>query len=300
VVVDRLRVQYGPLVAVDASFEVAAGTIHGLIGANGAGKTTTLECLVGLRRPTAGSARLLGAPSPPPPTLFDEVAVFLQDRGALPNRLTAAEACRLYGTLHDDPRPPEEVLAGVGLTGRERAPYRTLSGGQRAKLHVALALIGRPRVLVLDEPTSGLDPEARHQLWRLLEEQRRAGVTILITTHLLDEAERFCDTVTILHRGQVVADGAPRQLLATGGFGLVARFPAPDHLRPRAVGRWWGRERDMALVVVAGSEELEQLRRVAEAEGLTGDISHRTAGLDELYLALTGYLQPVADQERAS
>lgn len=292
---DGLRVVYGAKVAADVSFQVARNSIHGLIGSNGAGKTTALECLVGLRRPTAGSAWLLGT-SPPPPEVFDRVGVYLQERGALPSRLRVAEVMGLYTAQLTNPREPSEVLQAVGLHGRDSAFYRSLSGGQRGRLHVALALLGRPEVLVLDEPTSGLDPEARHMLWQLLDQEQRHGATILITTHLFEEAERLCDRVTILHDGSVVADGAPAALLANHRFGFVLRFAAPgDWQPPPGVGQWWGHERDAALLVVADDVERELCTaHIVAIAGTRTAVTQRPAGLEELYLALTGHLTRVA------
>ena len=292
--IDRLTVTYGSFAAVDdVSFSVQANTIHGLIGSNGAGKTTTLECLVGLRRATSGRASLFGEERPSP-ELLAGVGVFLQERGALPGRLRVGEVVRLYRSFSDDPRPGAEVLAALGLTGLERSFYRSLSGGERARLHVALALLGRPDLLVLDEPSSGLDPEARYELWRVLEEERRHGRTMLVTTHLLDEAERFCDRVTILHRGRVVADDAPRALIADAGE-AVLRFPAPsDWVPPSDTGRWWGRERDAVVLVVGNEAEAKRAERGAAAvTGSTTCVERRPLRLEDLYLCLTGHLQPV-------
>ena len=292
--IDRLTMAYGTFTAVDdVSFSVEANTIHGLIGSNGAGKTTTLECLVGLRDATSGRARLLGAATPTP-DLLARTGVFLQERGALPGRLRVEEVVRLYRSFYDDPRPGPEVLAALGLTGLERSFYRSLSGGERARLHVALALIGRPELLVLDEPTSGLDPEARYELWRVLEEERRRGRTMLVTTHLLDEAERFCDRVTILHRGRVVADDSPQALIADAGE-AVLRFPAPeDWVPPTDAGRWWGRERDSVVLVVGHADEAQRAERGAAAvAGSPTRVERRPLRLEDLYLCLTGHLRPV-------
>ena len=296
--IQGLNVLYGSFSAVsDVSFSVQADTIHGLIGSNGAGKTTTLECLGGLRQPTSGQARLFGE-ARPSPELLGRTGVYLQDRGALPGRLRVGEIVRLYASFYDAPRPGDEVLAALGLVALERSFYRSLSGGERARLHVALALLGTPDLLVLDEPTSGLDPEARYELWTLLEEERRAGRTMLVTTHLLDEAERFCDRVTILHRGRVVADDSPRALIDDAGE-AVLRFPAPvDWSPPVDWGRWWGREREFVVLVVGDEEEFRRAERGAiDQAGSSARVERRALRLEDLYLCLTGHLQPVGPSQ---
>ena len=200
--VTDLRVRFGDVVAVDGvSFAVEAGSTTVLLGPNGAGKTTTISCLVGLRRPDSGTATVRG-----------RIGVMPQSGGLQPG-IRPIEAVRLYASFYDRPLEPEALLDRVGLTARARAPWRRLSGGEQQRLSLALALVGRPEVAFLDEPTSGIDVEGRRAVRDLVGGLRDDGVTVLLTTHDLDEAERLADHVVIIDRGRVVADGSPAELV---------------------------------------------------------------------------------------
>lgn len=216
--VDNLHKRYGSRVAVeDVSFTVAQGEILGILGRNGAGKTTTVECLVGLRTPDRGRIRVLGLdPRRDHTELTRRVGVQLQD-SQLPERLRVGEAMRLYQSFYSDPADPRELLARLGLSGRERTPYGRLSGGQKQRLTIALALIGRPRIAVLDELTTGLDPHARRDVWDLVADVRAGGATIVLVTHLMPEAERLCDRIAVMDAGRVLVSGTPAELVERGG-----------------------------------------------------------------------------------
>ncbi|GAA0527598.1 ABC transporter ATP-binding protein [Paractinoplanes ferrugineus] len=216
--VEHLHKAYGTTVAVDdVSFTVGPGEIFGILGRNGAGKTTTVECLIGLRTPDRGRIRVLGRdPHRDHEELTRRVGVQLQD-GQLPDRLRVGEAMRLYQSFYPDPADAKELLAQLGLKGREKTPYAKLSGGQKQRLSIALALIGRPRIAVLDELTTGLDPHARRDTWDLISEVRDQGVTILLVTHFMPEAERLCDRVAVIHDGRVLVAGTPAELTANEG-----------------------------------------------------------------------------------
>jgi ABC-2 type transport system ATP-binding protein len=191
---------------------VAEGEIFGILGPNGAGKTTAIECAIGLRRPDAGTIRLLGLdPHADPDQVHEIVGVQLQS-GALPAKLRVGEILEEYRSFYRDPADMAELLDVLGLVAKRGDYYRSLSGGQRQRLSIALALIGRPRIAVLDELTTGLDPAARRGTWALIEGIRRQGVTILLVSHFMEEAERLCDRVAVIEAGRVAAIGSPAGL----------------------------------------------------------------------------------------
>jgi len=211
--VERLRKQYGTKVAVDdVSFTVAEGEIFGLLGRNGAGKSTTVDCLAGLRAPDRGRIRVAGLdPRRDRRELRHLLGVQLQE-SALPYKLTVAEAMRLYASFYRNPADIAGLLDMLDLTEKRNTRYRKLSGGQKQRLSIALALIGRPRIAILDELTTGLDPVARRDTWALIDDIRKQGVTIMLVTHFMTEAERLCDRVAILEAGRVAAVGTPAEL----------------------------------------------------------------------------------------
>src|SRR5690606_675587 len=228
--VRNLHKRYGATVAVDdVSFTVEAGEIFGILGPNGAGKTTTVECVAGLRVPDRGEIRVLGLdPRHDRAALRQRVGVQLQE-SRLPERLRVGEAIALYRSFYPQPADGDQLLEMLGLTDKRRSRYRDLSGGQKQRLSIALALIGRPTVAVLDELTTGLDPQARRETWELVERVRDSGVTIILVTHFMDEAERLCDRVAVIDTGRVVALDTPAGLIARAGGQQRIRFrPATD------------------------------------------------------------------------
>ena len=200
--VSDLHKEYGPKVAVDnVSFTVQRGEIFGILGPNGAGKTTTVECVVGLRKPDRGRISVLGLdPQRDHGELRELVGVQLQD-GQLPDKLRVSEALDLYASFYRRPADAGELIERLGLGDRRDAAFAKLSGGQKQRLSVALALIGTPKVAVLDELTTGLDPAARREVWGLISEIRDTGVTIVLVTHFMEEAERLCDRVAVIDNG---------------------------------------------------------------------------------------------------
>ncbi len=211
--VQHLHKRYGAKVAVDdVSFVVEEGEIFGVLGPNGAGKTTTVECVEGLRRPDGGTVRVLGLdPRRDRDELRQQVGVQLQE-SQLPDKLTVKEAIELYRSFYKAPADAAALVERLGLSGAWRTRYKKLSGGQKQRLSIALALIGRPRVAVLDELTTGLDPAARRDAWALVEDMRTQGITVLLVTHFMEEAERLCDRVAVIDAGRVVAVGSPAML----------------------------------------------------------------------------------------
>jgi ABC-2 type transport system ATP-binding protein len=215
-----LRKSYEALEAVRGiSFSVARGEVFGLLGPNGAGKTTTVEILEGYRARTSGTVAVLGFdPGERPRALRERVGIVLQQTGLYRN-IGVREALVHFAGFYRTPRDPDEVIALVGLEGKEDARSRTLSGGQLRRLDLALALIGDPELIFLDEPTTGFDPAARRTAWQTIRSLRDLGKTVLLTTHYLDEAQELADRVAIVKGGTILAEGAPREL----GVGHGAR-----------------------------------------------------------------------------
>jgi ABC-2 type transport system ATP-binding protein len=212
--ISGLSKRYGDVVAIDdLDLLVPRGVVCALLGPNGAGKTTTLECAEGFRRPDQGTIRVLGLdPVREARQVRRRIGVMLQESAGGYPGARAEEMLRHVASLYADPYPVPVLLERLGLRDAARTAVRRLSGGQRQRLSLAMALVGRPELLVLDEPTAGLDPQGRHDTWDLVRQVHDDGVTVLLTTHLLDEAEQLADVVAIVDRGRLVAHGTPREL----------------------------------------------------------------------------------------
>jgi ABC-2 type transport system ATP-binding protein len=223
--VANLCKRYGDTVAVDdVSFTVEPGEIFGILGPNGAGKTTTVECVSGLRAPDRGSVRVLDLdPWRDRAELCQRVGVQLQE-SRLPEKQTVAEAMDLYRSFYRHPADADRLLNVLGLAGKRKTRYGNLSGGQKQRLSIALALVGSPTIAVLDELTTGLDPQARRDTWDLIEQVRDTGVTIVLVTHFMDEAERLCDRLAVIDKGRVVALDTPAGLVAKAAAEQRVRF----------------------------------------------------------------------------
>ncbi|MEU8385010.1 ABC transporter ATP-binding protein [Streptosporangium sp. NPDC048865] len=292
---DRLHRRYRSTVAVEeVSLSVAAGEIFGILGRNGAGKTTTVELIAGLRRPDRGTVRVLGLDARRDRARLRQVLGVQLQEAALHSALTVTELVRLYATFYRDPLPGGELIESVGLTTSRRTRFENLSGGQQQRLSIALALVGRPRVVILDELTTGLDPEARRQMWSTLERLRESGVTVLLVSHAMEEIERLCDRVALLDEGRVVALDSPSGLVRRAGFAQRVTFravtPVPDGLLEGLDGVERVRA-DGDRVVVEGRGDLLQAVSVALVRAgvvATGTRGER-ASLDDAFLALTGH-----------
>jgi ABC-2 type transport system ATP-binding protein len=254
--VEHLHKRYGEKVAVDdVSLTVEEGEIFGILGRNGAGKTTAVECIVGLRRPDRGRVRVLGMdPQRGGPELREQVGVQLQE-SELPDKLTVAEAVDLYGSFYRTPADGRALLDVLGLADKRNTRYKKLSGGQKQRLSIALALIGRPRIAVLDELTTGLDPAARRGTWGLIDHIRRQGVTIVLVTHFMEEAERLCDRLAVIEAGRVAAIGSPA--------GLAGRLGGEQRIHFRPSGPLDGR-------LLAGLPEVTNVTRTGDTVVVTG------------------------------
>ena len=292
--ISHLRKTYGPLVAVDdVSLSVGEGEIFGILGPNGAGKTTTVECAIGLRNADSGTVRLLGLD---PRTERDEireiVGVQLQT-GAQPGKLRVGEILEEYQSFYREPADVGELMDVLGLTAKRGDYYKTLSGGQRQRLSVALALIGRPKIAVLDEMTTGLDPQARRDTWELIEGIRRRGVTIVLVTHFMEEAERLCDRVALIDSGRVVALDTPAALAERARGGKTVRFlpsAAFDDRLLTGLPEVTGLEHAGQHVVVTGTGELVNAVILAlHAAGVTArDVQLDSSNLEDAFVKLTG------------
>ncbi|MEV4516636.1 ABC transporter ATP-binding protein [Dactylosporangium sp. NPDC049525] len=289
-----LRRRYGTFDAVrDVSFDVERGELFALLGTNGAGKTSTLELVEGLDRPTAGTVRVLGHdPVRDRAQVRPRTGVMLQE-GGFPPDLTPAEALRMWaGTLPARAaRPVAETLDLVDLTHRAAVRIRQLSGGERRRLDLAAAVIGRPDLLILDEPTTGLDPQSRHDTWRLLRRLLTDGVTILLSTHYLQEAQELADRVAILHGGRVVATGSVAEVVA--GFPARIAFDLPPGLTidalPDVVGAYSEHDGRVTVHTTGLQEALTTLLGWAAAQDIAlNGLDARSASLDEAFLSIAG------------
>ena len=291
--VSDLTKRYGDHVAVDGvSFTVEPGEIFAILGPNGAGKTTTVESMVGLRTPDSGAIRVLGLdPQTDRDALRQRVGVQLQE-SELPDRMTVAEAVALFASFYADPADVETLIEDLGLAEKRDTQYRRLSGGQKQRLSIALALVGNPQVAVLDELTTGLDPQARRDTWGLIEGIRERGVTIVLVTHFMEEAERLADRLAVIDAGRLVAIDTPAGIISRVSAEQKLRFrpsaPIDDRLLTD-LPEVNGVERAGPVLVVTGTGNLIHAVTsvLAQHQVVANDLRVEQASLDDAYLALT-------------
>lgn len=291
--VRHLHKRYGQHVAVDdVSFTVEEGEIFGIIGPNGAGKTTTVESIAGLRTPDSGTISVLGLdPIKDRTQVRERLGVQLQ-ASSFPDAIKVAEALELYSSFYRKPADWRELMNVLELAAKRNTQYKALSGGQKQRLSIALALVGNPKVAILDELTTGLDPQARRETWTLIERVRDAGVTILLVSHFMDEAERLCDRIAVIDDGRVAAVDSPAGLIEKANAEQQVRFRVRQPLDPSILtdladvtdvrvteGRWLVTGRGQLLSSVAGA--LARARVVAE------DLRADRRSLDDAFLAFT-------------
>jgi ABC-2 type transport system ATP-binding protein len=301
----HLRKTYGTLVAVnDVSFSVAEGEIFGILGPNGAGKTSTVECAVGLRSPDSGMIRLMGLdPRADRDKVREIVGVQLQE-SAFPAKLRVGEILEEYRSFYRRPADVAHLVEGLGLAGKRGVYYRSLSGGQRQRLSVALALIGGPKIAVLDEMTTGLDPQARRDTWELIEGVRDRGVTIVLVTHFMEEAERLCDRVALIDHGRIVALDTPARLTAQAQAqgGKRVRFlpsaPFDDRLLAGLPGVTRVEHEGQHVIVTGTGELVNAVVLALHAAGLEArDVQLDGSSLEDAFVRLTGkHLHQEAEQ----
>ncbi|MFI2669958.1 ABC transporter ATP-binding protein [Streptomyces albidoflavus] len=292
--VSGVRKAYGGRTVVDGiSFTVEEGEIFGILGPNGAGKTTTVECVEGLRHPDAGSVKVAGLdPVRDRDGVTRVLGAQLQESELQP-KITVQEALQLYAACYPDPADWRALAARLGLTEKLSTRFAKLSGGQKQRLFIALALIGNPRVVVLDELTTGLDPRARRETWALIEEVRDSGVTVLLVTHFMEEAQRLCDRIAVIDKGRVAALDTPAGLVSRAAGAVVTTFtpsaplPAGDLAAlPQLASH---EERDGNVTLTGTDETVTALLALLARTGTT---AHRLriveATLDDAFLDLTG------------
>lgn len=290
--VDHLTKKYGRKIAVDdVSFEIEEREIFGIIGPNGAGKTTTVEAISGLRAPDSGSISVYGfSPQADRQRIRQFVGVQLQE-AALPPRLRVGEAVRLFASFYPDPMDPDALLESLGIKQVENSAFRKLSGGQKQRLSIALALVGNPRIAILDELTTGLDPEARRETWGLIERMRDGGVTVILVTHFMDEAERLCDRIALINHGRIKALDTPEAIAAQAGGSRVRFVPSQpvDDQDLRAIPGVREIERKDRYVTVTGIGDLAgQLIGELSARGIrVSEVEARSGNLEDAFIKLT-------------
>jgi len=296
IVVDNLTKSYGSMKAVDQlHFTVHRGEVFALLGPNGAGKTTTVETLEGYRTPDTGSVHVLGLdPIREAKALKPQIGVMLQQDGLYPG-LTVREVLHLFAGYYQHPQNVDGLLERVGLNTAAKIRCRRLSGGQKRRLALALALVGNPTLLFLDEPTSGMDPQARLATWEIIRDLKRNGATVLLTTHLMDEAERLADRIAIIDHGRLIALDTPTSLTGVQNANIV-RFVATAGLDCAQLG---------ALPSARKAEEIRPGSYLIETESAPALLAELTAwlrdqdimlselrvghgSLEDLFLRLTG------------
>lgn len=288
----HLRKTYGDTIAVDdVSLTVHRGEIFGILGPNGAGKTTTVELIAGIRAPDAGNIRVFGLdPISERRETTRVVGIQLQESRLQP-KITVREALQLWSAFYDDPEPWPELADRLGLSSLLDQQFRTLSGGQQQRLSIALALVGRPKVAILDELTTGLDPQARREVWQVIRDVRERGMTVLLVTHAMEEAQGLCDRIAIINGGRVRVLDTPDGLIGRAATATITSFmgeSAVDLQTLREIPGVAAVRSDAGRIVVEGTEEapLAVLARL-ETRGVTPRRLRIQEGtLDTAYLDL--------------
>jgi ABC-2 type transport system ATP-binding protein len=292
VTVEHLVKKYGHLVAVnDVSLSIHEGEIFGIIGPNGAGKTTTVECISGLRAPDSGSIRVYGlSPQKDRNKIREFVGVQLQE-SALPPRIKVREVVKLFASFYSNPLDPDQLLEALGIEQIVNSSFKNLSGGQKQRVSVAMALVGNPKLAILDELTTGLDPEARREIWSLIENMRDRGVTVILVTHFMDEAERLCDRLALINRGTVTALDTPEAIAAKAGGSRVRFVPSQpvDDATLRAIPGVNEIERKERYVTVTGTGDLAAalINTLATIGVRVSEVEARSGNLDDAFIKLT-------------
>ncbi|MFI6155358.1 ABC transporter ATP-binding protein [Kitasatospora sp. NPDC051170] len=296
--VSGLKKVYGGRTVLDGvEFAVEEGEIFGILGPNGAGKTTTVECVEGLRSPDAGRVRVLGLDPVADRERVTRVLGAQLQESELQAKLTVREALELYGAFYRRPADWRHLAQRLGLTDRLDVRFGKLSGGQKQRLFIALALIGNPKVVVLDELTTGLDPRARRDTWQLIEEVRDSGVTVLLVTHFMEEAQRLCDRIAVIDKGRVAALDTPQGLIGRASSSTVMSFTPSQPLDERELALLpgiaaveAGHEPDRRIVITGTDETVGAVLSLLARHRITaGRLRVVDATLDDAFLDLTDH-----------
>lgn len=288
--------RFGQVTALDGlTLQAVAGKVTAILGPNGAGKSTTLRLTEGYLRPDAGTVRVFGLdPVAHAEQLRPRVGVMLQ-AGGLPAAIRPVEAVRFAASLYAHPLDADALISQLGIDQLGRTPFRRLSGGEQRRVALAIALVGRPELLILDEPTSGMDPQSRRLTWDVISSARDAGVTVVVSTHLMDEASELADDVLIIDHGRVIAAGTPAEL--TAGEAEQLTFAAPVHLPIESLQQALPAglhvaENPPGRYAITGPLDAQVLATVtawcAAHNAMTSDLSVRRRSLEDVFLELTG------------
>lgn len=297
-VVDNVVKRFGGTTAVDGlSFTARRGQLLALLGPNGAGKTTTIEMCEGFTTPTSGTIRVLGMdPVANPQAVRNRIGIMLQGGGAYAG-MSVREMLELAAGYNANPHDPQWLMQLLGLEGIANTSYRRLSGGQQQRLSLALAMIGRPELIFLDEPTAGMDAQSRIAVWDIIAAMKRDGVSVVLTTHLMDEAEQLADDVVIIDHGKVVAQGSPSELtnhdefpvLSVETAGVLDTRPLNDALAPAGLSVEEVRPRSYRIRGTGSPEVVEKLaREAARQDVLIRELTVSHRNLEDVFLDLTG------------
>mgnify|MGYP006287107755 CR=1 FL=1 len=300
--VKELKKYYGNLKAVDGiSFSVEKGSIFGMLGPNGAGKTTTIETLVGLKNNDGGKVSILGYNPFNEKELKEirkKIGVQLQSPSLFP-RLTVKEIVNLFASFYPDPLENDTVIEQVGLEKKKKSQVISLSGGQKHRLAVALAMVSNGELIFLDEPTTGLDPQARRQLWDVIQDLKSKGVTIFLTTHYMDEAEKLCDDLVIIDKGEIIAKGSPKKLINEYFEEKAIEFSDPGfsnqelkNLKEELKVERIGYEENLSRFILYTKDVTELMTNLInyskKSKKEIDDITVRQASLEDVFIKLTG------------
>lgn len=293
--VHDLRKTYGDVKAVDGiTFSVFKGEIFGIVGPNGAGKTTTMDCIVGMKKSDSGSLSVLGLDPIKQGLKLRQRLGIQQQESELPDRIRVRETMELFSSFYSRTLEWRDILDHLALLDKSDAYFSDLSGGQKRRLFVAMALVGDPEVVFLDELTSGLDPQARRVIWELVTRLRDEGRTIFLSTHYMDEAERLCDRVAIINKGKIIALDTPDRLISSLGFGIRVIFTASGEFSESTLNEISGilsveRDGDRITCMIRDSGVvLEIVKKLASLDTALDDFRTERTTLEDVFLAVTG------------
>jgi ABC-2 type transport system ATP-binding protein len=297
VMVKNLTKKYAQLIAVnDVGFSIEKGEVFGLLGPNGAGKTTTVEMIEGLRKPDSGSIEVCGIDALKEPGRIKEIIGVQLQSTTLYDKIRVKEAIELFGSYYQKSIPSNEILNEVFLTDKKDSFVSTLSGGLKQRLAMALALVNDPKVLFLDEPTTGLDPQARRNVWGIIEDLKRREKTIILTTHYMEEAEQLCQRVGIIDQGKIIAMDSPKNLIINSGLESTVEFHSVPQESDKilqilaGIGKIIRQDNDrFVLYTKEASRVLQEITRICGERGINlKNLTVREATLEDVFLSLTG------------